>query len=84
MKNLDMTDNDVMVIVIDEILRMFHPSEIFYIQLKSIRDGIDGKKHIEEQMSPRYRSIELWEVNIFPYDMKEYRKMAEWIKENRK
>ena len=40
MKNLDMTDNDVMVIVIDEILRMFHPSEIFYIQLKSIRDGI--------------------------------------------
>lgn len=81
---MKMTDNDVMVIVIDEILNIFHPSETFYIQLKSIRDGIYGKKHIEEQMSPRYRSIELWGVNIFPYSMKKYREMAEWIKENRK
>lgn len=78
----DLTDNDVMVIVIDYMLTQFKPDTVFYNQLKDIRDGIKGKKHIEEADAPRYKSILFWSTNIFSYTMKEYREMAKWIKEN--
>ncbi len=52
-----------------------------YIEkLNTILEGIKDKKFMEETKHPRFQSIVMFGVNIFPYKIEDYRKMAELIK----
>lgn len=79
----ELSDNEVMVIVIDYLISQSHNHK-FIKELKNIRDGIAGKKHIEERLSPSFRSIEVFGINMFTFSMSEYRKVAFEIKRNLK
>lgn len=70
-----LSDNDVMIIVLNE-QKKHSTNEIFISFLDDVIRGLSGKTYIEEQDSPRYKSIEKFSVNIFPFTMKEYREMA--------
>jgi len=73
-----MNDADVMACIIKYLIRTATNKE--YIKtLEIILKGIDGKLHIEESFDPRYQSIILFGYNIFPFKMKEYRLIADFI-----
>ena len=74
-KTNSLSDNDVMIIVINEMKKGI-TNEIFISFLDDVIRGLSGKTHIEEKDSPRYKSIEKFSINIFPFTMKEYREMA--------
>lgn len=73
-----MTDNEVMIVIISELIRQ-SKSKRFIESLQSIIDGLSGKAFIEQTDSPSYRSIILFERNIFPFSIVQYREMAKEI-----
>jgi hypothetical protein len=73
-----LTDNEVMTIVLEYLLRDAS-NETYKEKLNIILEGIRGKKHIEEQKSPRYQSILLFGFNIFTFSIAQYRAMVEVI-----
>ena len=70
-----LSDNDVMIIVLNE-QKKHSTNEIFISFLDDVIRGLDGKTHIEETASPRYKSVLEFSINMFPFSMKEYRDMA--------
>lgn len=68
-------DAEVMIKIIDFMLSESFNKRYSEI-LNKIKVGLVGKKHIDETASPRYQSIVLLGINIFPFSMSEYRKMA--------
>jgi hypothetical protein len=73
------SDAEVMVVVIEHLLRT-SKNKTFREGLQEIVNGLKGKTFIEEEYSPQYKSIILFERNIFPYSMKIYRELAEEIR----
>lgn len=49
-------------------------------KMNLIIEGIEGKNYIEETKHPRFQSLVLFGVNIFPFTIGEYREMSKLIK----
>ena len=74
-----MNDAEVMSIIIRWMISEVKNQD--YIQkLNIILKGIEGKIFIEEEQSPRFQSIVLFGVNIFPFTINQYREMIGYIK----
>lgn len=74
-----MNDNEVMSIIIKWMISEVKNQD--YIQkLDTILKGIEGKSFIEEEQNPRFQSIVLFGVNIFPFTINQYREMIGYIK----
>ena len=82
MENKTLTDNEVYITVLTDLLKVATEKK-FIDDMNSIIEGLKGKDHVEEQDRPQYKSVLLWGRNIFPFSIKEYRKMAEQIIKDR-
>jgi hypothetical protein len=67
------------MIIVLEYLKKESTNEIFISFLDDVIRGLSGKRHIEEQDSPQYKSIVKFGINIFPFSMREYREMVNEI-----
>lgn len=74
------TDSEIMSKIIKWMISEVN-NDLYIQKLNIILQGIDGKKYIEENRQPRFQSIVLFGINLFPFTMAEYRKMSELIKE---
>lgn len=73
-----MNDAEVMSKIISWMISEVSNAE--YIQkLNIMLEKIGGKKYIDEFNHPRHLSIVMFGVNLFPYRIEDYRKMAELI-----
>ncbi len=74
-----MNDNEVMSIVIEWMIKN-SKNKVYIKHLNIMLDKIKDKKHIEEEAQPRFQAIQFGYWNLFNLSMKDYREIAEEIK----
>lgn len=71
--------NDAFSIVIDYMISQVKNKELVD-KLNIILNGLKDKKHVEEELHPRFQSLVLFGTNLFPFSDNDYVKIAEFIK----
>jgi len=73
------TESDVYCIIIEWMISEAKNKD-YINKLEQILTGVKNQIHIEENRQPRFQSIVLFGINLFPYKTEDYREMAILIK----